>query len=260
MKNIIVGFFIVCFAVSSIQAKIVTKDKCLLKGDSFIYAGGECIEYYEALSDDTDTLNIVVHGIWSEGTNTLGRYSVFADDLSIQTDISTIAVALPGYSGSSTNHLNSLAHKGTKYLASTKEYIDFLSELVLSLKNRYNVKVVNYIGHSAGAAMGATLIGYNPKLIKNLVSVGGYYDIHKRSRDKSLISAIDYIDNIDKNSKILLIYGEKDKISKPIVSKEFYKIAKAKNINVKLVEVKNGVHLDLDMTDTSVENIVEFLE
>lgn len=260
MKNIIVGFFIICLTISSIQAKIVTKNICLLKGNNFIYAGGECIEYHESLSDNKNALNIVVHGVWSEGTNVLGRYSTFADDLAIQTDISTVAVALPGYSGSSTNNLKSLGHKGSKYLASTKEYIKFLSELILSLKKRYKVKIINYIGHSAGAAMGATLIGYKPKLINNLVSAGGYFDIHKRSKDKELISAVDYIDNVDKNTKILLIYGTKDKISKPKVSKDFYNIAKEKLLNVKLVKVKDGIHLDLDMSDTSEEAIVEFLE
>jgi predicted esterase len=247
--------------LSSIDAKdMISKEQCLSRGDNFIFVASECIEFHKAVADRKRFINIIVHGTWKEGINILGRYASFADDLAIQTDITTIAIALPGYSSSSTNYFPALSHEGVKNLASTKEYIDFLAKIIEHLKKKYNAKVLNYIGHSAGAAMGATLIGYKPKLITNLVSVGGYYDIHKRSKDNDLILAVDFLDQIDKNSKILLIYGEKDKISKPSATKEFYNFAKSKGVHVKLVEVKNGVHLDLDMSDTSVENIVEFLE
>ena len=49
-------------------------------------------------------------------------------------DISTIAVALPGYSKSSSNKLLPLSNKEVKNLAATKEYIEFLENLVESLK------------------------------------------------------------------------------------------------------------------------------
>jgi predicted esterase len=258
VKYIVISLILLLTSLCANEA--VNKSQCTNKGENFIFVGNECIEFYEAAADRENVLNIVVHGTWKAGTNILGRYASFADDLAIQTDITTVAVALPGYSSSSTNHFQALSHEGVKNLASTKEYLDFLAKLIESLQKKYNAKVVNFIGHSAGGAMGTTLIGYKPKLITNLVSAGGYYDIHKRSKNRDLISAVDYIDKVDKNSKILLIYGEKDEISKPIVSKEFYKTAKAKGVNVKLVEVKNGVHLDLDMSDTSVENIIEFLE
>ncbi|NQY95189.1 MAG: alpha/beta hydrolase, partial [Campylobacteraceae bacterium] len=41
---------------------------------------------------------------------------------------------------------------------------------------------------------------------------------------------------------------------------DFYKFASAKGLNVKLVKVQGAAHLDLDMTDTSVEAIIELLE
>lgn len=261
MKKItLIVLMILSFALQANSKSLVTESQCRGKGDSFIFAGGECIQFYEAKADRKDILNIIVHGTWKEGTNTLGRYSTFADDLAIQTEITTVAIALPGYSGSSTNTFEALSHEGVTNLASNKKYIEFLSNLVTSLQKKYNAKTVNYIGHSAGAAMGATLVGYTPKLITNLVCAGGSYDIHKKSPDKSLISAIDYVNQIDKKTNILLVYGTKDEISKPDVTKEFYKILKNKNFNVTIVEVKNAVHLDLDMTDTSVESIVNLLE
>ena len=57
-----------------------------------------------------------------------------------------------------------------------------------------------------------------------------------------------------------MIYGTKDRISKPKATKDFYKVAKKKGLDVKIVEVKGAVHLDLDMRDTSVDDISEMLE
>ncbi len=94
---------------------------------------------------------VIVHGTWDEGTNTLGRYAPFAETMNLNTDLTTIAISLPGYSKSSTNNFSSLAHKGIKNLAAKKEYILFLGELIKSLKDKYEAKVVTYVGHSAGA-------------------------------------------------------------------------------------------------------------
>jgi len=252
--------FIVVLLGSAYASGKVTQKECINKGDNFLFAGGECIQFYEASADRPDTLTIIVHGTWKEGTNTLGRYATFADNLAIETDITTVAVALPGYSGSSTNFLQALSHDGETNLAFQKRYIEFLSKLVLALKNKYKAKVVTYIGHSAGAAMGATLLGYKPKLVNNFVGAGGRYDIHKTSKNPKLISAIDYLDKIDKNTNIVLVYGTKDKISPPNITKSFYKIAKGHDFSTSIVKVNNAVHLDLDMSDTSVAAIVKLLE
>ena len=40
----------------------------------------------------------------------------------------------------------------------------------------------------------------------------GVYDIHKKSNDKKLISAVDVVDKISKKTKIVLIYGRADEI------------------------------------------------
>ncbi|MGB3750279.1 MAG: alpha/beta fold hydrolase [Arcobacteraceae bacterium] len=240
---------------------IVTQSQCDNKGDNFIFAGGECIEYYVSESDKESEINILVHGTWEAGTNTLGRYAPFADNLSMMTEITTIAVALPGYSGSSTNNFEALIHKGTKNLAAQKEYIAFLSDLVQKLKEKYDATKVNYIGHSAGALMGSTLTGFTPGLITTMTSAGAGYDIHSQVKDsEGLISLIDYIDNVDKNTKFLLVYGTKDEISKPEVTKAYYDAMIKKGYNATLVKVENAPHLDLDMNDTTVDAIMEMLE
>ncbi len=247
MNKAIFKFLSIVIILSvSLFGATVSNKQCEQKGDDFIFASGECIQFYKSSGDTEDKITILVHGTWPEGTNILSRYSTFAQDLSLQTDITTIAIALPGYSKSSTNNFKALAHKGVKNPANKKEYIEFLSSLMEALKKRFNAKTVNYIGHSTGAKIGAKLVGISSSLINNIVLVGGTYDID--------------VQTLDKNTNYVLVYGTKDKTSEPLVTKEFYKKLKQAKLNVKIVEVKDGVHLDLDMTDESTDAIIELLE
>ena len=56
-----------------------------------------------------------------------------------------------------------------------------------------------------------------------------------------------------------MIYGTKDRILKPKATKDFYKVAKKKGLDVKIAEVKGAVHLDLVIIDASVDAIGEML-
>ncbi|VAY87546.1 hypothetical protein MNB_ARC-1_458 [hydrothermal vent metagenome] len=240
----------------------VSQIECKSKGDGYIFAGGECIQYIEAEGDKKDTLNIIVHGAWKEGTDTLARYAVFVETINLNTDITTVAVALPGYSQSSTNNFKGLLNGHNKpTLVGEKKYIVFMNELIKKLKQKYKATTINYIGHSAGAILGATITGYNPKLIQNIVCAGGAYDIHKMMKNsKNLISLIDVVDNVDKSTNFLIVYGTKDTISTSKRNKNFYKALKSKGLNVKLIKVKGAKHLDLDMTSASVDAITQMIE
>lgn len=246
------------FCAGSVFAS-VNESACSNKGENFIFAGGECIQFAKSEGDTEGAVNIIVHGTWKPGTNTLGRYAPFAETLAMNTDITSIAVALPGYSKSSTNKLKSLSHEGEKNLAATKEYVVFLEALVKALKAKFEAQTVNLIGHSAGGMMSATLVGYNPELVQTVTVAGGRFDIHEKTEEKGLISIIDYIDNVKKDTKILLVYGTKDTISEPEVTTKFYELAKKKGLNVKIVKVEGAPHIDLDMSDPSVEAITEMI-
>jgi len=261
VKIYIVSILLSIFTIDMMAQNLVTEKQCNDKGEEYIFAGGECIQFYVSEGDVESELNIVVHGTWTEGTNTLGRYAPFADNLSMATDITTVAIALPGYSDSSTNHFPALSHNGTKNLAAQKEYIEFLSQLVQKLKIQFDAKKINYIGHSAGAFMGSTLTGYTSGLIDTMTSAGAGYDIHSKvKKSKELISLIDFMDKVDRKTKYLLVYGTKDTISKPEIIKNYYKALQKAGLNVKMVEAVDAVHIDLDMTDESVEAITEMLE
>ena len=259
-KSLVVSSLILVSSLSLNAAKI-SQDECSKKGENFIFAGKECIQYAKFKGEKEGAINIVVHGTWKDGTDTLARYAPFAEDIAMRTDVTTIAVALPGYSGSSTNNFSSLSHNGVENLGAKKEYVEFLGELVKSLKNKYEAKKITYIGHSAGCMMGATLSGVRTSLLDNVVCAGGIYDIKKeKPTAKNLISIVDVLDKVDIKTKFVLIYGTADDISKPKTTIDFYNLAKSKGFNVKLVEVKDAPHLDLDMTSESIEAIVELVE
>ena len=252
-------FLLLVTFVSFSFAKQINKAQCDEKGDGFIYAGNECINYSMFEGDDNNRLIIIVHGTWEEGSNVLGRYTSFAENINMSTDVSTIAVALPGYSKSSLNHLKSIGSKEYNHQAATKEYVEFLEKLVIALKDKYKSKEITIIGHSAGAMMSASLAGLNNKLFKNVVLVAGRYERPDYAKQKHLL-AIDVLDKMNKNTKFIMIYGTEDKISKPSVTKDFYKKMKKQGLNVELVEIKDAGHIDLDMRDRSVEAITSLFE
>ena len=249
--------------ISSLFSSIIDKNQCKQKGNGYIFAGGECIQYVEFEGDKEGSLNILVHGAWKNGSNTLAHYAPFAETINMNTDITTVAIALPGYSNSSTNNFNGLLSKkdGKISVVGNKHYISFMAKLVNELKSKYNASTVNYIGHSAGAIVGATLTGYTPKLIQNIVCVGGGHDIHKILKNNNkLISLIDLIKNVDKNTNFLIIYGTNDNISPSKRNKNFHKLLVNHNLKSKLIKVQGAKHMDLDMTDTSIEAISTMLD
>ena len=116
---------------TTINAKNISKAECLKDTEQFIYAGGECINYFAEEGDTEGALNIIIHGAWKDGTNTLARYTPFASDVAMNTDITTVAVALPSYSKSSSNNFEGLLHNSKKPKGSTNlEYVKFLASLI----------------------------------------------------------------------------------------------------------------------------------
>jgi len=246
------------FSAVSLSLGATTKDKCESQGEDFIFAAGECIQYAVSEGDTEGIINIIVHGTWDKGTNTLGRYGPFAETLSMNTDITSIAIALPGYSKSTTNKLKDLTHGGASVY--TKEYINFMAALVEALKAKFEAKTVNYIGHSAGASLGVNMLVLHPGVVDTLTAAGGRFNLEKfkENEKKGLITIDTGLDKVGE-TKLLLVYGTEDKISKPEITTTFYEKAKKAGVAVKLVKAKDAAHIDLDMTDESVEAITEMI-
>jgi len=257
MKKLLLSLVIVAFGLSVLKAS-VTQEECSKKGENYIFAGGECIQFAKYKGEGDESLNIIVHGTWQSGTNTLGRYAPFAETINMNTDITTVAVALPGYSNSSTNSLKDLNHGGNSVYS--KNYIEFMASLIKALKEKFNATKVNYIGHSAGASLGVNVVAMNPNLLHSVTAAGGRFNLDKfkKNEREGLVTISDHLNNV-KDTKLLLVYGTKDTISEPQVTKDFYELAKKNDLDVKIVEVKGAAHIDLDMTDPSVEAITEMV-
>ncbi len=239
---------------TTIYAKEINKEQCQKLGNSYIFSGGECINYAKFDGEKSDKLIVLIHGAWKEGANTLAVYKPYAENINMESDITTIAIALPGYSGSSTNHLTALTHKKGEALklATSKKYLEFLSSLLNDLKSKFKAKELIVSAHSAGAAATASLLGYKPNLINKAQLAGGFYKL----KYKDSITANKVINQIPKSTQINIVYGSKDGISKAINSKEFYKLAKNKGLKVKLIKIEEN-HTNLDRSDTATEELLK---
>ena len=251
MKKLITFLLI---SISIINAKSINADACKNLKGKHIFSGGECIEYAVFEGEESDKLVVLIHGAWKEGADTLAVYKPYAEAINLESDITTVAVALPGYSGSSTNTLTALTHEkgGALKLATSKKYLDFLSSLLSDLKNKFKAKELIVSAHSASAAASAALLGYKPNLINKAQLAGGFYKL----KYKDSITANKVINQISKDTKINIIYGTKDSISKAINSKEFYKLAKSKGLKVKLIEL-NQNHTNLDRSEKAQKELIE---
>jgi predicted esterase len=239
----------------------VSKADCDAKGEEYLFAGNECMQLSIFEGDDNEQVIVLIHGSWKPGTNILGRYAPFAESLNMNTDKTVIAVALPGYSGSSSNVMPPLEHEAKVSPSATKSYIEFLGVVMKGLKEKFEINEITYVGHSAGARMGATLSGLEAGLLKNVVLVGGRYENTADDKAAGAIAFSDVMDKADKeNTKYVMVYGTADTISKPEVTTSMYEKMKKAGFDVSLVEAKGAPHLDLEMTDASIDAISSIFE
>lgn len=238
----------------------VTESDCDKKGENYLFAGNECMQLSIFEGDDNEHIVVLIHGSWKPGTNILGRYGPFAESLNLNTDKTIVAVALPGYSGSSANLMPPLEHDAKVSPSATPEYVEFLGKVMEGLKDKFEASEITYIGHSAGARMGATLSALKPGLITNAVLVGGGYETKSENKKLGAISFYDVMDKADKKTKYILVYGTEDKISPPKRTIDAYEKMKKAGFNASLVKAEGKAHLDLEMTDASVNAISELFE
>ena len=73
MKNILKVISVILLLSVGLLAINVSQKECKQKGSNFLFVSGECIQFYEAKGDNSNTITILVHGTWPEGTNILAR-------------------------------------------------------------------------------------------------------------------------------------------------------------------------------------------
>ncbi|OPX26851.1 MAG: hypothetical protein B1H07_03315 [Campylobacteraceae bacterium 4484_166] len=232
MKNLI----IVLVFVSTIFATGLKTD--CEKKSNFLYIKPECIQTYTAIGEQKNSLIVLLHGMWKPGANVIGIYGSFAEDLSMQTDKTVVAIAQPGYSGSSTYKFEAIMKN--KKQTKSKKYLQLLSNIFKQLKLKHKAKNLIVVAHSAGASMTTSIMTKEKNLIQTAVLAGGKY------------KHID-INKLEKKAKYILVYGDKDKISPPAFSVDFHKKLKNKNFDTVLMVIKDSGHAFLDMDDKVVD-------
>jgi pimeloyl-ACP methyl ester carboxylesterase len=259
LKKLLISLGVVSLISVASYAK-VTQAQCEEKGEEYLFAGDECMQLSTFEGDDNEHIVVLIHGSWKPGTNILGRYGPFAESLNMNTDKTIVAVALPWYSGSSKNNMPPLEHDAKVSPSATPEYVKFLGEVIQGVKDKYEASEITYVGHSAGARMGATLSAMKPGLIQNAVLVGGGFATKTENKKLGAVSFYDVMDKADKSTKYVLVYGTADKISPPKRTIDAFEKMKKAGFDATLVKAEGKAHLDLEMTDASMDAISALFE
>jgi len=246
--------------LTNVYAKNSIQNLCETKKDTFIFVSQECINYSYEEGEDENNLIVILHGSWKNGSDVLKKYETLAENIVFNTDVSTITIAMPGYSKSSKKHFSLLDNKEYKYLVYTKEYVHLLKNILLTLKTKYKKTSLTLLAHSAGASLGTTLYAYDPSVINTMISLAGNYVLPLKYKNKKLFAAKAYIKNIHTTNNLVLVSGDKDKISPPKLSQDFYTLLKKQNLKVKLLEVKNANHFELENSEEVMQVLINSLE
>ena len=135
-----------------------------------------------------------------------------------------------------------------------KTRVKQIAEAIIELKRYYKPSKLILAGHSGGAAITANLIALYPDLVDHAYLVSCPCNVNSWRKDMykltkkpifngelNTLSPIDLIASISKNTKISIIIGRNDVVSKAYLSKEYKSALEKVGIDVSLKMVK-GEH------------------
>lgn len=237
--------------------------------DSFIFAKGECLNYIVSWGDaQKSEINILLHGSWRENSSPVAqRFTEIADDFRDNTNITSIALAMPGYDESTSNRYSNMNWKNTNVIPANESFVKIISQAIKNLKIKYNATKVNIYGKSSGAMLGGIISGYSPGLLDKVILLGGAYNIYFTYEyngwgrmSPGFISAVNYIDLVDKKTSFLVIAGGKDKKANPIFAKRYVKKLNKAGIKAKVVVFKDLEHSGMESNIYVLEESYKFLK
>lgn len=255
-----------CGQPTPAEMKVIKKE-CQTK-DNFRFTQGECLETYKVSGTKQGTINVILHGNApkASGSMVIGVMQVIAEQISQSSKLTTYYYARPDVSESSSYVFQK--QKGV-FQQTQEDYIKFNKNFILTLMKESNAKQVNLYGFSAGTTIIQNMIPMLPKnSVNKVVLVAGQLDPDKQmylgyGRTKNIggLQPIDDVSNLPKNTKYLLISGDKDSICPTELSKDYSKELTKNGIKNKLVEIKNsGNHKDLFTSDKVLKLASDFLK
>ena len=234
----------------------------------FIFAQGECLEYYEAKGSKKDEITVLIHGSWPRGSDPLERrYAQIADDMSRETSITTLALAMPGYSYSTSNRYKDMSWRENKtVIPAEEEFVKIVASFIQKLKTKYHAKKVNIFGKSSGAMLGGIISGYQPGLIDKYILMGGAYDVYFTYRHNNwgtknpgLLSSVDFVSDVKKDAQFLIIAGENDRKAPPLFATQYKKRLNNEEINAEVLVIQGAKHSSLETNYEVLESTYKFL-
>ena len=160
-----------------------------------------------------------------------------------------VAVGLirPGYFDSNGNSSTGNSYRdGDNY---RPDVIATVAAAVKALKKHYNPENVVLVGHSGGSAISGVILGKYPGLVDGAVlgacacnipewrTARRGYNNWKRS-----LSPHNFVDKIDKKTRIIAITGGEDENTKSVFASDYVAALKAKEIETSFIEVPGVGH------------------
>ena len=231
--------------------KVGTNEPCLADNRTRVAAGNEClvIKTYGEAAERT-SLIIFVHGDgYRRDPADYGPSDYMYRIARKYGAEGIVAVGLirPGYFDSKGNHSTGNSYRDWDNYR--PDVVETVAAAVEALKKHYNAETVVLVGHSGGSAISGVILGKYPGLVDAAV-LGACacnipeWQISRRGQNKwkRSLSPHNYVDKIDKKTKVIAITGDKDDNTEPVFAKDYIASLKAKEIDASFIKVPGVGH------------------
>ena len=229
-----------------------------------------CIGLDQATKNSNPSkLVIYLHG--DAGTKRISNKLHKAAELSGNDETLSFLMARPGWETPSGHFSNGGdpygPDNGDNYIP--ERDIDPVAHAIMTLKNHYKPKTVIVVGFSGGAAIAGVILGRYPDLINIAVlsscpCIVPPWREHRMKQKKQIEpsgkiwwpnshSPHDYVVNINKKAKIILVVGDLDTNTKPEYSKIYINKLVKHSIDSQLHVIKGAGHADIRTNNEYIE-------
>ena len=175
-----------------------------------------------------------------------------------------IALVRPGYSDGNGNTSSvAMFHTG-RADHHTKVNITEVGTAIERLRAHYQPEKVIAIGHSGGASTSAVLLGLKPGLIDGAVLVACPCDLITwrtgRRAWSASENAMNWIDPIDKNAKVISLTGARDDNTLPILARNYTDALIARGIQAEFRLIENENHNSAFRSDEVSKALKDLIE
>jgi pimeloyl-ACP methyl ester carboxylesterase len=247
-------FKLICIIAPSLFCQLVFASTCGVKQDYtyFVSSKDHCLVMRAYGSQSPRIMLVWLHGDVSSGGPANYHFTVAkkAADSTNLNDVLSVALLRPGYADgegrqSSAGFFQKPARKGDDY---QRWVISEVASAVENLKDHFKPEKIILIGHSGGAAIAANILGIMPKLVSGAVLVACPCDLLSLRREQGWSTSIssenplNHASNVDRNSIVILLTGEKDVLTLPKYAQSYANELVKNGVTAKFSLIKDATH------------------